>query len=360
VLWLLVITFTGHLIAVNVAAAGPLYCVAVEWWGTRRGDVVAQQVARRFAVWSLVGFVAGIVIGGALLLILWHTDRAYWLALGRVPIYRWWFFGGEVVFYLVCMVPYVVLWERAGGPVATHVGESLRDSQPRLGETRPRGRWWHRLLAILAATNLLYHFPPLFTMLSLMSTRPGLAGDLLDRSLYVELFTDGETLARVAHHWLSSLATTGVVLMLLATRAGAASGSTVVFAARVALAVTVLQLPVGVWLLLVSPAGAQSRLLGGEMASTVLFGTAIFFMVLLLQQLAAAAFADNSRSTAIKAAILLVAVLLLMSGVLHRTRGADGEPQAQTETGLKAPNSIAQCAVLGREEIDPYSRPNVA
>ncbi|MEX2141639.1 MAG: hypothetical protein WD894_20405 [Pirellulales bacterium] len=294
---LLVVAFTLHLVAVNVAAAGPLYCVAAEWRGRRRGDVAAQRVARRFAVWSLIGFVVGITIGGVLLAILWYADRAYWSALARVPRYRWWFFGGEVVFYFVCMIPYVVLWERVGGR-----------------------RWWHRLLAILAATNLLYHFPPLFTMLSLMSSRPELAGETLDRSLYVELFTDAETLARVAHHWLSSLATTGVALMLLATRGDASSGWMAVFAARVALTASVLQLPVGVWLLLVSPAGARSQLLGGDMASTVLFGTAIICMVLLLQHLLAAALGDDSRPTAVKSAALLLAVLLLMSGVLHRTR----------------------------------------
>ncbi len=310
---LLIVAFTVHLVAVNVAAVAPLYCVAVEWRATRRGDAAAQQVARRLAVWAIVGFALGMVIGGGLLAILWHNDRAYWSAVGRVPAHRWWFFGGEVLFYFVCMVPYVLLWKR-------HVTASLRDAGPSLGETRPRGQWWHRLLAVLAATNLLYHFPPLFTMLSLMSTRPELAGEALDRSLYVELFTDPETLARVAHHWLSAVATTGVALMLLATRASAASGQTAVFAARVALGATVVQTPVGLWLLLVSPAGAQSQLLGGEALGTGLFVGAILAAVLLLQQLLTAALGDESRGTAVKSAVLLLVVLLLMSGVLHRTR----------------------------------------
>jgi hypothetical protein len=173
---------------------------------------------------------------------------------------------------------------------------------------------------VLASTNLLYHFPPLFVMLSLMTSRPELAGEALDRSLYVELFTDPETLARVAHHWLSAIATTGVALMLIATRVSAASGRTAVFAARVALAATVVQLPVGLWLLLVSPAGAQSRLLGGEALGTALFVGAILAAVLVLQQLLAAALGDDSRRTAVKSALLLLVVLLLMSGVLHRTR----------------------------------------
>jgi hypothetical protein len=266
-------------------------------------------------MWSVVGFVVGIAIGGGLLAILWHNERAYWSAVGRVPPHRWWFFGGEVVFYFVCMVPYVLLWERARGQ-----------------------RWWHRLLAVLAATNLLYHFPPLFVMLSLMSSRPELAGAALDRTQYVELFTDPETLARVAHHWLSATATTGVVLMLLATRRSSASGRTAVLAARAALAATVVQLPVGLWLLLVSPAGAQSQLLGGEASGTALFVGAILAAVLLLQRLLTAALGDDSRRTAVKSAVLLLVILLLMSGVLHRTRErrlAGSEHNVSRETLLR-------------------------
>jgi hypothetical protein len=303
---LLVVMFTAHLVAVNVAAAGPLYCVIVEWSATRRGDSAVIALARRFAVLSLAGIGAGVVIGGALLAILWYVESSYWSALGRVPAHRWWFFGGELVFYLVCMFAYVMLWNTARGR-----------------------RFWHRLLAVMAATNVLYHFPPLFTMLSLMSSRPELADATLDRSLYVELFTDGETLARVSHHWLSSLATAGVALMLLASRRDSkvqlethkpSNDRPATFVARMALLATVLQLPTGLWLLMASPAKAQSQLLGGELSTTMLFATAIIAMVLLLHHLAVAALGDGSRSTAVKSAAFLLVVLLLMSYVLHRTR----------------------------------------
>lgn len=256
---LLVVAFTAHLVAVNVAAAGPLYCVLVEWSGTRRSDSEAIAIAWRLAVLSLAGFAAGVIIGGVLVALLWHIEPSYWSAIGRVPAHRWWFFGGELLFYVVCMVAYVWLWNRS---VGTHVAASLRDAGASLRETRQRGRFWLRLLAVMAATNVLYHFPPLFTMLSLMSTRPDLTNAPLDRSLYVELFTDAETLARVAHHWLSSLATAGVALMLLASHrrppAQTENQSEAVawpatFAARMALFATVLQLPTGLWLLLASP-----------------------------------------------------------------------------------------------------------
>jgi hypothetical protein len=328
---LLVVVFTVHLVAVNIAAAGPLLCVAVEWRGTRRGRPDMVAASRRLAGWSLAGFLAGIVIGTALLAILWRGDGSYWAALHRVPAHRWGFFGGELVFYLACMIAYVVLWNRARSQ-----------------------RSWHRLLAVLASTNVLYHFPPLFTMLSLMSTRPELADLTLDRSLYVELFTDPETLARVAHHWLASITTAAVALLLLTSQSGpqaeqedhtASSGWPATVAARVALLATALQLPTGLWLLLASPARAQSQLLGGEVSTTVIFSLAIVAMVLLLQSLAAAALGDSARSTAIKAAASLLTVLLLMSYVLHRTRAQlDADPE-QTATMTFAERNKANRSV---------------
>jgi hypothetical protein len=265
-------------------------------------------ISRRLAVWSLAGFVAGILLGAVLLAILWSTDAAYWAALHRVPEHRWWFFGGELAFYLVCMMAYVWLWN---------------------GGSRPSGRWWHRLLAVLASTNVLYHFPPLFTMLSLMCTRPNLAGAELDRSLYVELFTDAETLARLAHHWLSAITTAGIALLLLASsRSGKSQPQpqcvgrdwAATFGARAALLATALQLPTGLWLLFAAPEKTQAQLLGGEISTTIVFAIAVMIIVLLLQYLAAAALGDGSRWTAVKSAAALLVVLLLMSYVLHHTR----------------------------------------
>ncbi len=234
----------------------------------------------------------------------------------RVETSRWWFFGGELVFYLGCMLVYLRFWERACA-----------------------WRWLHRLVAIFAATNLLYHFPPLFTMLSLMSHRPELSDAVLDRALYVELFTASETLARVVHHWLSSLATVAVLAMVVAEKFVARSTPAAapeaaprpscppcppsVWAARVALVATALQLPVGLWVLLASPEQVQSDLLGGETTSTILFGSAVVLAVLLLERLTQASLGETSRRLTAQAAVLLLAVVLLMSGAqLHSTRAA--------------------------------------
>jgi hypothetical protein len=249
------------------------------------------------------------VLGALLLVILANANSAYRSALARVPLHRWWFAGGEVVFYLVCMIGYRALWEKARGQ-----------------------RWWHRLLAIFASTNLLYHFPPLFTMISLLSTRGELADATLDRSQYLRFIGEGELVARVVHHWLASLTTAGIAVLLLAARPRRAAVETPnsarasVLGARVALAATLLQLPIGLWVLLGLPPSAQARVLGDELLTTVLFSAAIFSTVLFVMQLLAAALGDTRRRTAFLCGVLLLIVLLLMSSVLHRVRDGAAAP----------------------------------
>lgn len=313
---LLIFVFVFHLAAVNIAAAGPFLCIALEWRATRRNDDFAGKIGRRLAVLSVLALIIGVAIGAVLLLMLSSASPSYRSAIGRVPAHRWWFAAGEIVFYLACMIPYALLWDRAVSQ-----------------------RWWHRLLAVLAATDLLYHFPPLFTMISLLSARSELANATLDRSLYLTLFTDGETLSRVAHHWLASLATAGIAQLVLAahtqvTADGPHSNWASAAGARIGLAATVLQLPVGLCVLLASPATVQTQLVGGEPKGTLLFGGAIVAVVLLLQQLLSASFGDTRRRTALVSAILFFVVLLLMSGVLHRVRAstARGEPPQERLT----------------------------
>ena len=302
---LIVPVFALHVIAVHVAAAGPLLSIACERRAARSRELEAGTAGRRLAMASLLLFLAGAILGGVLLVVLWRSDPTYWATLGRVPRYRWWSFGGEIVFYFVCMVPYVLLWDRAS-----------------------RQRWWHRLLAVFAATNLLYHFPPFFTMLSMMSTRSELAGAHLDRTLYFDLLRDVEVLSRVVHHWLASFATAGVALMLVATRHGWTvneneNNGSALFGARVALVATLLQLPAGIWVLVAMPENGRTQLLGGDVLGSVLFGAAIFATVLLLGQLGAAALGDASRARTAKCAALSLLVVLLMSGVLHHVALSD-------------------------------------
>ena len=117
-------------------------------------------------------------------------------AAAQFPASRYWNLLAELVFFYVMMIAYVLLWDRI-----------------------KNRRVWLGLLATLAATDLLYHFPPLMAMIALIPTRSDLIGVDIDLSVYRRLMIDPEIVARTLHIWLASLAMTGAALMLYGLRA---------------------------------------------------------------------------------------------------------------------------------------------
>ncbi|HKD37785.1 MAG TPA: hypothetical protein VKB78_13330, partial [Pirellulales bacterium] len=197
-----------------------------------------------------------------------------------------------------------------------------------------RHRWLHRLLAVLAVTDFMYHFPPLFTMISEMSLRPDLKGKLLDVSLYRQLFFQGDVFSRVIHHWLSAIAIAAAAAMILAlrvTKRSADGGAKDILVgddakaqirslARVALFVTMLQIAVGAWVLIAMPEAMQSQLLGEDWLATGLFGASVIAALWLMHQLSILMLGRISRLSVYRAAISLAVVVCLMVGTLHRAR----------------------------------------
>ncbi len=199
---LLIMIFGCHLLAVDLAMAGPLVAIWLEWRATRHGDELAGQIGRRLAVWSLATATVGVGLGLLAVAALPHFEPvAYREMFGRVPSSGWWWAAAEIVVYLVCMAAYVLLWRRWTGH-----------------------RIWHRVLAVFAATNLMYHFPPLFTIISVLSLRPDLKVETLDRATFRKMLLDGEVLSRVIHHWLAGVAVAAGMAMVLAIRAAGALG----------------------------------------------------------------------------------------------------------------------------------------
>ena len=232
-------------------------------------------------------------------------------ALGQVPAARLWFALAEIVFFFGCMAAYVQIrrWPRRIPLVAG-------------------------LLAVLAATDLAYHFPPLFAVLNLLGSRAELAGQELTSSLYRRLLLDPQVLAMVAHVWLAAVAVTGVVVMRLAAAADHGSAdaqlppenqprTTVAIAARWALAASLAQMPVGLWLLLAVPAPSRGSLMGDDIAGTGLFVLAIVATFGLLHHLAAAAQGDTAPAQVRRSLALTVGIVLLMTAALDRSRVRD-------------------------------------
>src|SRR5262245_50238106 len=104
----LIILVAAHLLAVNLAGAGPLLAAWIDWRGARRAEPdVATAGARTLMWWSIGAAIAGMSLGGAALAVFvyWppHTHERYWrYAELEITETRWWFLGGEIAFYYVC------------------------------------------------------------------------------------------------------------------------------------------------------------------------------------------------------------------------------------------------------------------
>ena len=64
-----VLLLAGHLLTVNVAAAGPLVCIWFEW-REGRGNELAGSVGRQLAAVAIVSMIIGTLLG---FLIGWHN-----------------------------------------------------------------------------------------------------------------------------------------------------------------------------------------------------------------------------------------------------------------------------------------------
>ena len=311
----LILVLAAHLLLVNVAMAGPLGALGLEWSGARSGDRDIGAIGRQLAWWSVGSLVLAMLLGGALLLLeSRHDNSRYWQTLQAITPSQLWFAGAELGFYLLAMIGYLLLH----------------------GATRA-SRITQRGLAFFSATNLMYHFPPLFTALSMISTRPELQGAPLDRAALRELMLESAVIARVSHIWLASLAVLGLAMMACAWRrhrqeprvAEDAGGClrVVGWGARLALATSLLQLPVGLWVL--GELRSYDSLLGADLVATVLFAVSLLGVLRLLHLLAAVALGDHETRQVVESIALMLIVVTLMTGVLHRVdRHADAARRA--------------------------------
>jgi len=309
---LLAVALTCHLLLINLAMTGPLCCVWLDVRARRQADVSIQIVGVRLAQWAFAALILVLVSGGLLVCVLWLMgDQRLFLAARRIPGRisngAW-----EVLFSVVCLGFYT-WW------AARH---------------RPERRllcWLQRLLAILAATNLMYHFPPLFTILWQLQREPLPATDLLDGAAFRAMMLTAEVLAFTFHYWLASLATSAMAVLLLAERTtdeyGTFHESLMIAGGRVALAASLLQIPTGVWLLSVLPSTQQTALLGNDLMATLLLVAALIATWFLLQQLAAVAWGDTQDGGTWRTMALLCCIVLLMSGTLVRSRRI-GQPSS--------------------------------
>jgi hypothetical protein len=197
--------------------------------------------------------------------------------------------------------------------------------------------WMRSFIAVLAATNLLYHFPMLFSVAAQLqeageTTGPALGG----RAFRGLVHTD--TILLTIHVTLASMAVAGVVLLGLATRKlarGDAGNAEVVarWGSRWALIPSLAQLPVGLFMLTVLPPQQQAMLMGNSTVGILLFVGAIFAALWLVNDLAQLGMGEVSRLLLIRAMTAMVVTVVLMTGMQMQTRAIDAGATKAEESG---------------------------
>ena len=293
----------AHLLCVNAAAGGPLVAAWLDWRAAR-GDAAAAPAARLLARYAVLGLIAGAILGLAIGWLSW--DAAYqslWLGPLRYKLHV---AAMEAVFSLVMLLGWW-LWL----------------------PTKPGGKRWaaaiRGVIALLASSNLLYHFPSLFSVAARLYDRGEVSGPTIDGAAFRQLMLAGETPALAVHVALASVAVAGVLLIGLSLRwqrqgDAASADRLALIGGRFALVPTVLQLPVGLWMLAAIAPASQSEILGGSALGTVLFFAAMLAALWLMRELAGVALGETARPVLIRSMVALLITIGLMTALQRQTR----------------------------------------
>lgn len=302
---LLTLLLACHLLCVNAAAGGPLVAAWLDWRGVR-GDSEAAAAARYLAAWSLGGLLAGALLGLLIGGLQWTAEyRSLWLG----PLsYKLWGAIIEAAFSLLLMLGWWLWLPRAAGGA----------------------RWaaiTRGVIALLSSTNLLYHFPVLFSVAARLYDQGQTSGAVIRGAAFRRLVVMGETPALAMHVTLASIATAGVLLLGLALRkqrGGDAAGAAkiAITGGRWALAPTLAQLPVGLWTLAALPAAAQSQIMGDNAAGLLLLVGSLAAAFWLTRELVSIALGETARPLLIRAMAALLATVVLMTALQRQTRPA--------------------------------------
>ena len=292
----------AHLIGMQIASAGPLVCLFLEWRGRVLRLTGLEDTARRLAgacsLWLISSVAAGLLLAG---LTVTCGPRDYTAVIRRFHSRIWWG-GWELLFYLVIMLIYFTSWD------------PLR--------RRLSGRVAHRCLAIAASTNLLYHFPPLFTAMGEYLQALDPPTSTLTSGDYRDLITRSSVVAKSLHFGMAALAVTGAWVLL---RGGTSSdvpeksetpdvNPRVRYGAIVCLCATGLQLVTGMWLLVEIAPHEQAQVMGGDRLAAGLLVGSIVLSLVAMNQLASLVFGDRrSGRPAVAAWLVLVAVACMVT-----------------------------------------------
>ena len=289
----------------NVASAAPLFAIWIGCCHRRWALPETQQNGEvQLVAWRGVQMLLwGIVLGIGLATVVWlRGDRALFQVL---PFFHHKLFWAvwELAFYFPCVALLVKLHAKSF-----------------------RGAGVLRLsFAFLASSNLLYHFPTLFSVMSHVAARPNSLQEPVGPSEFRTLMMQGHVASMSVHFAFASLTVMAVEVLCRFTRESSDASINADHGAKmarraagVALAATALQVPVGVWLMFRMDPSAQQQLMGGNLLSTTLMGMSVLATFGLLHLLAASVFGKPIAAFAHRSRIVLALIIAMMSGVLHR------------------------------------------
>jgi hypothetical protein len=327
------ILLTIHLLAMNVASAGPLVCIWLQVRG-RRGEEAAWQAGKSLSRWAVAGLFLGVVAGMAQGVMAWFDpSQGFADAVARFPRSAVANFVGEVLFAFACLGIYAGEWTR--------------------WRNRP---WLHGLFAVLATTNLLYHFPPLMVVLNALAVRPEMVVEpTITRDIYRPLMLRPEILSQSLHFVVASVAAAGVALIFIARRQRTAepegAQGLIVAGARIALAASLVQLAGGIWLLFELSPVARGGLTGDALLATGLFIAAIVVTLGLLHLLATIALGDTCDENVRRCVLLFLGVVFLMTTMLRVVRS---EESVRSHTAAR----VALAKTIGIGEVNGIGNRN--
>lgn len=290
----------SHLLAVGLAATGPLFCVLLSW--RKEVDSPASRTGRQLAWLSFGGFLLGMFLGGLNLFL--PPDQGYWDALKKIPAKDYWFGAGELLFSLICLLAYAATWNKL-----------------------QNRRYLHAFIAVLSVTNLLYHFPPWMIVIGQLADGSAqLSGDWLDRSAVRELMLRKEVVAPWLHFLFATMTIAGGVALFLLARHQEVNdpASKLAGVARIVAGVTlvasVVQLPLGLWLVTTISQASRTAIMGQDFMASVTFLAAMIAVFILLGRLVKIALGDFNAEDLRKAALWMVLVVLAMATSMRSSR----------------------------------------
>jgi hypothetical protein len=299
------VVLAAHLLCMNFCSAVPLLCLGYEWHGWRTGNHAFHRRSHRLAQDCLLWLAIGVALGFSLAVLEWATRGAGLVSVLHPFRGKVWWGLAELACYAAWMALYA-LWFR-------HF--PLR---------RPWQRVLHWLLPLLSATNLLYHFPPLLTVMAKSARGEfSVAGPYVDAIQFRQQASASDVLAHTFHFWLASLAVAGVYWMRMASSPHAPASPRA--GACLALFASLAQIPTGAWLLVVLPERSRALLLGADAWGTALLVLSLLAGFYLVQNLAAAALGATTSEDRRRITWLLILTVLLMTGALRRIRTVNGQ-----------------------------------